>query len=223
MKTRNHNGIAHLAILLIAIIVGLVSFTGWYVWHSKQSADKAQGNSEKASQSTQQTESTATAPDPETKDWYLYTSPGKFYKIKLADGWELTRSSSDAKALISFSNNGITYKKGTKATVTDMPGGRDGPVAFSLYVVGQDGINADNLNNDGEKQTGFKTYQRLSVDKYIYSQTTEQEGIGLPKGGRTFFYIVSKGSTTIRISHDSESGSDQGIDIIEKVVRTLEL
>jgi hypothetical protein len=219
---KSQKGFAVLEGLLILVIVGIVGGTGYYVWHSKAQADKNLDNAaaDKISSSVKKTVKPE-APADETADWLTYKAPDGSYSLKIADGWKLTKQTDSALSLVGFTNQDITYAKGTKGQVVIQPGGRDGPIPFMLGVIGKDGF--DKPNTRGDKQTGFKTQQGIEVEKYIFTQTEEPQGPDLPKGGKAFMYVISKGATAVEIFHDETPGEPNNVDTVEKIVKTLAL
>lgn len=216
----SQKGFAALEGILILIIIAIIGGTGYYVWHAKDQADETLAETSNSSASPSSKTSAPVKTEDDTADWYKYQSPDDIYSIRLADGWQLTRPSSGV-TLLGWSNAGITYKKGTPAKVTVEDGGRDGPIPFILYVVGHDGY--ESAFTRGEKQPGFKTNQGLNVDKHVFTQAVEPEGPDLPRGGKSYTYVISSGKTTVEIGHDEVPGDTDNVGLIEKVIKTLEI
>jgi hypothetical protein len=246
-------GFAAIEAILILVILSIIGGVGYYVLHSANTANKNLSNvdSSSATKTKIQAQSiksfdecskdtgskiqqsypevcttkdgkrfTQPVPDEITANWLLYTSPGKEFSIRIADGWHLIHPSHGI-TLVGFNVDDITYRQGVKAQVEVQDGGRDGPIPFELLVVGKDGY--DKLSTSGDKATGFQTNQGLTVEKYVYTQTSEAEGPGLPKGGRAYEYVISNDSKSIVVYHDESPGDPNNIEMVEKVVKTLEL
>lgn len=215
--SRNSAGFGAIEGLLIVVIVALVGFVGWYVWHSKNNTDNsysAAGSVNNNSTAAKQTTETKPSVD-ETANWLIYEPPGKEYKIRLADGWELTKTPSSSN-LIAF--GGIDYKPGTKATVRELEGGRGGPLSFALFVNNQDTF----VCNRGDKQVDFKTNGGLTGSKYLFVQT-ENRGENIAKGDKEYTYRFQDGSNKICILHDAYQNQSSKIETVEKVVKSLEI
>jgi type II secretory pathway pseudopilin PulG len=214
---KTQRGFAVVEGLLVLVIIGILAGAGWYVVKSKKITEDSLN---KTSSAQVNIPAKKTVTRDESSSWYLYESPGKEYKIRLADGWKLQRYSTSDN-IYAWSNSDISYKKGTTATVEQIEGGRDGGnVAFTLRVVGGD---ESPPILQGTKQISLKTTQGLDIEKYIFKQTTEPESQGLQKDSTEYHYIVSKGSRTIDIYHDEALSDPPSIDIVEKVIKTLEL
>jgi type II secretory pathway pseudopilin PulG len=222
-KTQKQRGFAIVESLLVLVVVAIIGGTGYFVWHSKQQTDKSLSAASTENQVTNSKKTSNSSPPvtDETANWLVYKSPENIYRLKIPDGWSLVRETDASFTLVGFSLDDITYKSGAKATVETQPGGRGGPVPFMLGVVGREGYTI--AKPSGDKQSSFKTNQGVDVDKYVFTQTSEPDGPDLPVGGKSYGYVISKGSTTIEINHDEVPGDPNNVNTLEKMIKTLEL
>lgn len=216
MLKDDQQGFGLLEWLLLLLIILILIAAGWFVWDSKKKTEESQSNETQA----QSDPSKSVKPKDETADWLLYSPPSKEYQVRIPDGWKLERYS-DSSGI--YSPNGasdIVYKQGTKATVTQVEGGRDfSAISFSLGYTKNSELQAA----QGTKQTyTTKTKQGLEISKYKYEVTVEPDVMGPPKGTTEFFYRVTKGNYTIHVTHDIAPGEADQTQYIEKALATLE-
>lgn len=184
---------------------------------TKQSLDNTNKSSSVVANNKKVEKKIETTKD-ETDEWLLYESPGKEYKIRLADGWRPQRYL-DSESLYAADMDRIQYIKGTQAKVERVEGGRDfSSIAFSLTYGGE-----SNFTPRGTKTLPFSTKQGNKVERYEYTEKTEPEGLGLPKGATEHVYVIRMGTKFVRITHDVLIGERDQLEIVEKVVKTLEL
>jgi antitoxin component HigA of HigAB toxin-antitoxin module len=215
MKKLYQKGFSALEVVLIIVIVGLLAGVGYFVYKSKNETNKSLDNTssnvshlqEKAKEDKQATEEDS---------WLLFTSEKKTYSIRVPDGF---KAISHYGNLYVMTDENLTYKKGTKATVqTVNEGGWDGAVPFALYYPEQ---NADQIVREGTQQGTIKTNQGLTAAKYIYNQTTEPEGPGYQKGDKAYLYYFDKDGKYIQISYVVSSGDTDQHELIERQIKTL--
>lgn len=216
----HHQGFGVVEALLILVIVGILGGVGWFVYHSNKKPTRVISDTAPVQSETPKTADKTVVPaKDETDDWLLYESPGKEYKIRLADGWNISRTGT-TDFIYAWAITDLKLKPGVPATVTQVDGGRDGSsMAFSLIIPT---VPVENFVR-GDKQTQLKTQGGLTIDKYIFTQTVEPEGPDLPKGSKEYRYVIKKSSKTITVVHDENVGEPNLVDLVEKVVKTIEI
>jgi hypothetical protein len=159
----------------------------------------------------------------ETELWLKYSPPSKQYSIRLADGWKIV-SYNNGVTLYGFDREHIKYQAGVSATVTPDEGGRDWAVLGFGLVYNPDTSDYRPMAISQGKQSGqFKTNQGLLVTKFEYTNTQPVEGPELPEGATTYIYRTTNDSETVYIEHDRAKDDSSQLELIEKVVKTLEL
>jgi hypothetical protein len=222
MKQPNQAGFAAIEALLIVVILAIIGGTGYFVWHARQSTNDSL---DKAAQSTQVVETkkstnpTKSSSSDETSQWYLYEAPSKAYTVRLADGWKLHRYLQD-NSIYTFDSADLSPKPGTKATITQTDGGRDGSAVgffLSYYADGSP------VSQQGTQQSNITTNDGLQVSVYKQTQTTQEEGIGgLPVGATGYTYLLApKQGPTVLISYGYNKGDIDIHNTVEKVVKTF--
>lgn len=213
---KNQKGFGGIAILIIILVVLLVGGVGWFVWQSKH---KSKASDQTTTTYTPPTSTITPVTKDETADWYEYESPANNYKIKLADGWKLERYQK-SEAIYTFSNTDLVLKTGTKATVTEVEGGKDGGTGFFLNFV----TSSNDVNTTGEKQTSLKTNAGLEIQIYRDTVTVEPDAIGPPKGSVVFTYVVQQNDTKIvTAGYSFVPGATDYHETVEKVLKTLSI
>lgn len=219
---KSQSGFAALEVLLILGVVTIIGFTGWFVWNGQKSINKtlSDTNTSAGSTSTQpqkKTDDTKPVKD-ETATWLLYQPAGKEYSVRLADGWTVQQLSEN-EGVHTFSNKDLALKSGTLAIVQPYPGGRDGSSGFGLLFVSK-----SEYTQLGEKLASLKTSDGLDVAVYKYTQTTDPDGIGLPKGGISYYYQIAAGSKGYVVcSYSFVPGDVDYHEVVEKVVKTVHI
>lgn len=223
IKKLNQAGVAALEIILIVFVILAVAGVGYYVWQAKAKTNKtlsdtAQGAGE-ATKTEKKKSTTKYTPTDETASWYLYTTPGKEYQLRLPDGWKLQRYQASSGIYANAAKD-IVYAKGTLATVTQVEGGRDfAAVPFAVNYMKTTEISAPS----GDKQAlSLKTKDGLTVDKYKYVVPKDPEAIGPPKGTIEYDYRFTKGSYTVSVVHDIAPGETDQTQYVEKAIATFE-
>lgn len=218
MKKLNSKGFGIVEILLVILLVFLVGGIGYYVYtQAKNNDETSTPSSDVSGKIDKEVEPDLAAKD-ETANWLLYEPPGKEYKIRLADGWQLHRFQENS-GIFAFTMKDLAYKKGTKATVVEEMGGRDGSVSFSLYF----GNSSLGYLEGATRVDSFITAEGVAVEKYYYKQVKDSEGPGLPKNGEENIYVIKSGKKVTVITHSILPGETAQTDIVEKVVKTLHI
>lgn len=217
MKRLTEAGFAALHGLLALIIVGLIIGTGWYVWHSNQETDAALEASNNAANST--TSQSTTKNNDESEDWLLYTAPSNNFSLRLPDGWQLERYMK-SDALYAFGTEKLVYQKGTKATVTEVDGGKDG-LSVGIFLNYAAVLPSDNPLGSVEKT--FTTTQGASGTLYKYVETTDAgEGMeGLPLNGILYSFVVVKDGHSVVVGYGIGPSDKDQLDVVERAVRTF--
>lgn len=208
----NQKGFGAVETLLIIVILGLLGGVGWYVY---QSQNKHNQKDQPAS-TTNEYKKEPEVKD-ETADWLSFTPDSKLYTVKLPDGWTFDHQNDECDCLLSKT---LISKKGTLATIEKVQGGRDGGVGYFI-AVDQTDKSAERFADQYTKIGEFKT-AGLTGTKYMYEQTTEPEGIGLPKGSKEYVYYFIKDGKGIYISYSVTPESENQLELIEKSIKTIE-
>ena len=218
----NQSGIAHMAIPLIIVVIAVVGLVGWKVrqnQNNKKSANTTVPQSTIADTQPTNDKSVEKIAD-ETASWLLYSSKNNAYKIRLADGLVFEKAEPDTQWL-SLSTYSLVTKAGTKAQVITGKGGRDGVMGMYInyYETGT------GTKGFGDKQSSFKTNSGLNVDKYLYVQRTEPDGIGLEKGGKEYNYAITNadGRADLIITYSLAPTDEGNTALVEKMVKTVEM
>jgi hypothetical protein len=221
MKLKRQSGFSAVAALLILVIVGIIGGTGWYVVQANNKAtdtldNAGLGTTAKAKKKKQTAPPSTTSTD-ETDKWFLYTSKNNEYKIRLADGLVFSGPFDDSYPFINTRD--LNTKNGVPAKVIAPLGGSDNPIGLFINFYS----NATDAKVEGNKQSGFTTKSGLNVDKYYLFQNSEPEGIGVPKGGKSYYYRIVKGGEALNVNYAVAPGAPDYYVLVEKMVKTVEL
>jgi hypothetical protein len=193
----NQKGFTPVHAALLVVIIGLIGGTGYYV---STPAKKAPSK-----------------PVDETAGWLLYSSPGKEFSVRLADGWVLERYQKSA-SIYQFDNTKLALVKGVQAVVDEVQGGKDGGAGLFISYADQ---NLEQVVKTGTKQTSLKTNDGIEVEKY-YGVTGEGEGIGPPTGSLEYNYFIYRGNNAvISVFYSVAPGATDYHALVEKVVETV--
>ncbi len=221
MKT-NQKGFTAIEIVLILVIVGVLSFAGWYVYNSQKKTNdtlnktaQGQGEAQKAT-----TKATLTQPKDETANWLLFTSKQKTYSFKVPDGWKLTHQTDSDLAYATGQD--LAYKAGTKATVVETSGGRDGIYGFSISFDDNE-VTSTRKFTDFKNEGTFVTNTGLSGTKYSITFTDESQGIGPPKGSVEYAYYFVKDGKAMYVDYIQVPGAPDSLAVAEKAIKTAQL
>lgn len=218
---KNQRGFSLVEGLLLFVLVGIIGGAGWYVYNSNKQANESLKNADASSKVTTKdikANKEAVNTD-ETEQWISFTPDSKIYTIKIPDGWKLAHQNDECDCLFSSQLN---YTAGTRATIEKTQGGRGGPFGFFISV--------DESNKSGER---FKDYQMhenqgvIKVDgiegtKYFYEEMSEQQGMGLEKGGKQYSYYFLKDGKGIYIAYTRNPSETNNLELFEKTVKTLQ-
>lgn len=218
MKTTNQEGFGVVEALLIILIVGIIGFASWIVYSSQIKTSNSLDNANKTNNA--QAVKPGLSKD-ESANWLLYEPPGKEYKMRVPDGWGLT-SFDKGYVLHTFDTHNIVYKQGTKAVITPSEGGKD-YTSIPFILVYNDTYSYDHRKERTSQELSFMTGQGINVEKYIFTQTNDPEGLDIPKNTKEYSYFVKKGSQVISFRHDILTGEIDQSKYIEKAIMTHEL
>lgn len=213
------SGFAVVETLLVVVLLGIIGFTGWYVWHTKQLTDSTLKTGLSSSVTTQITEKSVT--DPIASKWFKYTTPSNEYSIRLADGWKLNLCKGSAD-LYTYGNANVHYQPGLAAKVEEVECGSDGGAdgMFITYFAKPSDVVG---KAQGEANGEVLTVQAVHMTRYIYTEATEQEGIGaVDKGGKIYSYIGTKNGHTVLIAYGVLSTSPDEHETVEKSIATFQ-
>jgi hypothetical protein len=227
--------------MLVILVIVIVATAGWLVFANQKSKSTDNTSSKKAISSFDEcvtagnaimetypetcaadgktftkSNQSQTSNQDETVNWLLFTPDSKAYSVRVPDGW----------AAVSLNGNlyvrdvaKLTYKQGTKATVEMLAeGGWDGPSPFALY---NPGSYADQIVREGLEVGSVKTKAGLSAHKYVYTQTTDVDGIGYVKGSKVYNYYFDADGKYIQVSHVVAPGQIDQSQLVEKMLVTL--
>lgn len=211
---KNQTGFSAVVVVLITAVIGLAGAVGWLVYDRQKTPKNTTTKSTAPAQST----AAPTVKD-ETSDWLLFTSKQKTYSFKVPDGWKLTHQTDGDVAYATGQD--LTYKAGTKATVTETTGGRDGIYGFFIAFDDKSAEKRDfsSYKNEGE----FKTASGLTGTKYSYTVTTEPEAIGPPKDSVEYDYYFVKGDVALYVGYTQVPGAPDSLAVAEKAIKTAQL
>lgn len=156
-----------------------------------------------------------TTSDDVTNTWKTFTPDTKRYTIRIPDGWEAVTMNNN---LYVRDADKLIYTAGKTATISSIEGGWDGGSPFALY---DPGSYADQIVREGNEVSTLQTKQGLTVNKYVYNQTTEPEGIGYPLGAKVYNYYFDAAGKYIQVSHMISQGSADQSAWVEKAISTL--
>jgi hypothetical protein len=211
----NQKGFGTVEIILIIVIVAVIGVVGWFVYKNHNKTTTNSSTATTTTQATKSTTPTTTQPASETDKWYLYTSSGGEYKVRLADGLTFI-GSSDSPSI--YTLEPIALGSTSAKVVIQNSGGESDHGLYINYF----GKSAD-ASVAGDKQTGFKTQAGLDVEKYYYFQATEPQGLGLSKGGKEYTYRIIKDGKALTITYDISPSGTANTDLVEKMVKTVQL
>ncbi|MGZ6005426.1 MAG: hypothetical protein ACXWLH_04720 [Candidatus Saccharimonadales bacterium] len=244
MKKLNQRGFGAVEWMLLVILLAAIGGAGYYVWHRSNQTKKlnaistfAECKADKDSKilesfpeqcvtkdgksftgPSQQTQPKAVNPEDQTTNWYLYETPGKEFKLRLADGWRLSRYMKEPS--LSQTDNDLAIKMGTKATVTETVGGKD----FTTGLIISFGVEKPQLDTRLKQTTTFKTDAGLTVTKYYFQKTKDEGyGIDIPLGGKSYFYLIKGSKGYFMTIYNVAKEDTDYYAVVEKVVKTVEL
>ena len=213
---RNQKGFSAVEGLLVLVIIGVIGGVGYYVYNSRKETTKYQDNANKSS--LEVATGKKQIEKDEVADWLLYEPTEKQYSIRIPDGWNLENLQSSN--LYGRLPANITYKSGTKATVTSTEGGWDGASSFSLYYPKQ---NADQIVREGKEQGTITTNAGPKAHKYYLLQETDPVGIGYAKGSKVYSYYFDADGKYIQVQQYVLPGQTEQTELIEKSIKTLQI
>lgn len=227
-QTSNQSGLAVIETVLILVVIGIIGFTGWYVWQSKQKSDEMLTPNQSSSQSSGKSKAATndngakqTASE-QSDSWLLFTSAKNEFSIRVPDGWKLEQYE-DSPSLYTFSNDNLQIIPGQKAVITRVSAGKDGNgegfgVSF-VQSLAEMGIPA------GVKSS-FQTDQGYEVAVYrnVVSPGSSEGAGGLPDGGVSYTYLITKSATkNIYAWYGYSTGQTDHHVSVEAALKTLKL
>jgi hypothetical protein len=211
----NNKGFTLVEVLLLIVVLILVGGLGYlgYKQVNKQSE-------------------TSTSVKDETADWFTYEPDSKAYSIRIPDGWHLHYYTDDkgGATLDTLGSEELSYKAGTKATITGDPYTYDAKISKDIG-----GFNADyfpfvlfsyteDLFIQGDQQSQYKTNSGMDVTKYLYVQGADQEGFKSPPvGTKIYTWRITQATKTIVIEHGFIPGDTDNSVLVEKMINTLKI
>lgn len=209
----NQKGFGVVEVLIILVVVGLIGGAGWYVSSQNKVNTRDQASSK---ESDKNGENASEESDDGTSTWLTFTPNSKLYTIKLPDGWSFWHQDDDCDCLYS---QVMGFEAGTPATIEKTQGGRDG--VFGYFIAADDSDRSAE-RFAGLKQQGTIKAGELTGKKYYFEQTTDAEGIGLEKGGKSYSYYFIKDGKGIYISYSINPGETNNLELVEKSIKTLQ-
>ncbi len=219
MKKLNQKGFGIVEIMLVILLAGLVGGIGYYVFTQAKNNDETNTPSSDSSVKIEKKSEPEPVAKDETADWLLYEASDGTFKIKLADGWKMLKSSGST-GLLNFDNE-LSIKPGTKATIAPVEGGRDGGIwlAINYAKTGSDAY----AEIRGEKVATTKTKSGLRVDHYHFTQTKTPEGPGLMKGDQSYTYSTSNANGQLVVYYGFTAKQTDHHNEIEKILSSIQL
>lgn len=236
---KNQSGFSTVEIVLVILVVGLIVAVGWLVFDrsKKHPASTPQTNKQQvtnfeecaklhpvtASYPSMCThegktyyQSTGTQNNSGTLNGLTYQSPGNELTIILTDGWEAEKAYDNQGFLVESAK--IVPRPGTKATLVDFKGGRDGISGF--YFNYSKTISAETPR--GNKLSSSKTKDGLDIEIYKFVETDSSEGLGaLGKGGIEYTYIIRGKRVSVHSTYSVPAGTADYHDSVENSLKTV--
>jgi hypothetical protein len=218
---KEETGFTAVEMLLCLIIVILITFVGYYIYNSQKNTDDINKNISTAATATIPKTVKKTAPvTDETASWLLYTSPGKEYSLRLADGWKFTRY--QAGTTINSNNDAnLAPINGRKAVVEQIEGGKGGvDTGLSVFFA----TSLDQVHTtEYTAIVGFKTSGGLEVKAYKQTITTAPVAeTSTVKGTVAYKYVIAKSDTKIiMLDYAFNPGEADYHAIVEQAIKTL--
>lgn len=241
----NQDGIG-LVVAMAAVAVLMAGFVGYTVYSKQADRQKARitsfdecvaagnpvmesypeqcaANGKTFVNDRQQSEdgTSAEAAESPSSDWLLYESPGKEFRIRLADGWQLTRY--DKSASLYHLANDLAIRPGIPAVVKEILAGRDASTGFSIVFRDNNELKEHPISPRGAKQVSLKTETGLEIEKYIYVQPTEPDAIDIPKGAKEYQYYVKSEKGMVQVSYSFAPGDTDYHKEVENVLPTVQI
>jgi hypothetical protein len=205
---------------LIVVIFAIIGGVGYYVWHAKQATESAIQQSNANSGLLSKSAAPKIAQDPAIDSWLNYKVPSGHYSVYLADGWDLNRCKG-SDFLYTYGSEHTQYKPGAKARVADIDCGSDGS-AVGLFVSYYAKSVDSSGKIQGEKTGTFKTAQGVEVTAYLYTKTTEEDGLGdVPKGGKIYSYVAKKNDAILVYVYGIGPTDSDNRAVVEKSVKSF--
>ena len=215
-NTNKNKGFTLVEVLLLTIVLILV---GGLVYLGFKQVNK---QSETSTSSTTATTTETTPVKDETADWFTYAPDSKAYSIRIPDGWQLHYLTDDNGGTgdpYSWDGKELSYKAGTKATIIQDTGGRDG--SYIPFVLSSE---PKNISIQGDQQSQYKTNSGMDVTKYLYVQGADQEGFKSPPvGTKIYTWRITQATKTIVIEHGFIPGDTDNSVLVEKMINTLKI
>jgi hypothetical protein len=241
---RNQSGFSPIEIIIVIVMVGLTVAVGWLVYDRQKKNEQssqtpatinsfeecvAAGNPVMESYPEQCAangqnfinKSQKNITKDETADWLLYESPGKEYKVRLADGWVLYRYDKQADLATDGPDETI-YKKGTKAVVQERSqGGRGGLGYFGIhYNVNPEECFFDKRDKSSHQISQFETSSGLIGLRYIYTPPVGTEHYQYVE--KHYSYEFTKDGAGVCIFYDHLTDEKSKLETVEKVVKSFD-
>lgn len=230
---KNEKGFGVVEVMLVVVIVALIGVVGWLVYkgHHQATINTSTTSSEKPSTITKTSTNTPTQPVNSTASWYLYTSPGNSYTMRIPDGWNLEQNGTNSDAefdpllLYSGSGNTLAIKQGTPGIVTPQPGvGRDAPPTLNVqWCPASDTSCPISLGSGATQQTSLKTSSGLTIDKYYFYEAQPSTNISDPPQGTEYTYIIKNSSSELWTTYYFAPGQTDYHTNVEEALETVQL
>lgn len=236
MKRLNTKGFTIVEGLLILVLAIVIVGAGWYVSH-RQSENKKQAAIAsfadcKADKDSRIQESfpevcvtkngkhfTNPQQDSESANWLAYQPPGKQFKVKIADGWNLTSYTQGDFVALSTDSNKLAIKQGTKAKVVATNGDESPTTGMTISYTTSGPV----LPNGQKTAAIFKTYEGKDVDQYYYVLPRTTAGSDVPEGAKVYYYWIKGTKGYVYIGYAAAKDETNYVKNVEKVVKTVEL
>jgi len=223
-KHYREQGSAH-AVIVVCLVLALLTALGWIFYQNFAYKESVKKESELIAIGKDDEEAEADQEELLSADWLEYSSPKQEYKVRLPDGWKVQDTDGLLHVWSDMRSDRLDYAEGTKASVEDIEGGRDGIPSF--WLQSNSGSSYTNPLHDGEVLPGFKTYQGLTVSKY-YKLWTDQDTDVLmpsPKGTKDYAYEIEKSGKKVFVRYAFFPGEfdEEQLKIVEELVKTVEL
>jgi len=219
-KTNNNKGFTLVEVLLLIVVLILVGGLGYLGY--KQVNKKSTTSTSSTNTTTTKTDTPATTlVKDETANWLTYAPESNAYSIRIPDGWQLhylSKENGGSGDPYSWVSKELSYKAGTKATVVQDGGGRDGS-----YIPFRIDSDPKDVIIQGAQESQYKTASGMDATKYVYVQGSMQEGMAPPVGTKIYVWRITQGTKSIIVTHGFITGDVDNSALVEKMINTIKL
>lgn len=222
------DGFTAVEFLLLIVTLAIIGLAGYFVAKHMDKKTTPIATATTSTTANKSAKSTTTTTNP-AASWYLYTSPGNSYTMRIPDGWNLeqngTSSNAELDSLLLYSDSGNTLAitQGTPGLVTPQPAvGRDAPPTLDVqWCPTADTTCPMSLGPGSTQQTSLKTSSGLTIEKYYFYEAQPSTDISEPPQGTQYTYLIKSSSSELWTSYYFAPGQTDYHTNVEEALETV--